>query len=206
MGYLLWSQNAPDPIKIEWWLLQRSTSSVGSHLSYPGPLQLSLAISLLVEQSKCFSAGGWRRSQAGAVTHRETQRDKHPWSRVAVKEGCSQPVVLQTGILVDIADLKGTYELPPVIEDTDFIPLKERQDYYEVVYPQPSNRQTESMCINSKALVFMVCPQWWIFLSCKRWFIPLKENIADIVCVADMWVKSFTNTRTIVWLLHPQSD
>lgn len=78
---------------------------------------------------------------------------------MAIKEGSSQPVVLQTGILVDIADFKGSYELPPVIEDTDFIPLKEREDYYEAVYPPPSNRQTEPMCINSKALVFTVCPQ-----------------------------------------------
>lgn len=102
------------------------TTSVASHLSYPGPLQLSLAVSLFVEQGERFSAGRWWRSQAGTVPHWKTQCDKHPWSGMAVQERSSQPVVLQTGILIDVADLKGPYEPPPVIQDADLIPLRDR--------------------------------------------------------------------------------
>lgn len=105
--------------------LQYSSSSVSPYFSYPSPLQLSLGVGLLVVQRERLSAGGRRWTQARAVSHWETQRDKHPWGRVAVQEGCSQPVVLLTGILVDIADLKGSYELPSVIQDADLIPLKE---------------------------------------------------------------------------------
>lgn len=39
------------------------------HLGHPGPLQLSLAVRLLVEEGECLSAGGRRRSQAGTVSH-----------------------------------------------------------------------------------------------------------------------------------------
>lgn len=42
---------------------------------------------------------------------------------MAIQEGRGQPVVLHTGILVDITDLEGSDELPPVVQDTDLIPL-----------------------------------------------------------------------------------
>lgn len=93
------------------------------YLSSPSPLQLPLGVGLFVEERERLSAGGGRRSKAGAVAHREPQRDEHPRSRVAVQEGRSQPVVLKTGVLVDVTDLEGSYELPPVVQDADLIPL-----------------------------------------------------------------------------------
>lgn len=42
---------------------------------------------------------------------------------MAVQEGRGQPVVL--GIVVDITNLEGSYELPPVVQDTDLIPLRQ---------------------------------------------------------------------------------
>lgn len=44
---------------------------------------------------------------------------------MAIQEGRGQPVVLRTGILVDITDLEGPYELPPVVQDTDLVPLRQ---------------------------------------------------------------------------------
>lgn len=44
---------------------------------------------------------------------------------MAIQERRGQPVVLHPGILVDVTDLKGSYELPPVVQDTDLIPLRE---------------------------------------------------------------------------------
>lgn len=95
-----------------------------SHLGLPGPLQLPLAVGLLVVQGQGLPTGGRRRPQAGAVTHRKAQRDKDPRGREAVQEGRGQPVVLQPLVLVDIADLEGPYELPFVIQDADLIPLR----------------------------------------------------------------------------------
>lgn len=97
------------------------------HLSDPGPLQLPLAVGLLVVQGERFPTGGRRRSQAGAVTHREAQGDKDPRSRLTVQEGRGQPVVFHTGVLVDVTHLKGPDELPPVVQDADLIPLKDTQ-------------------------------------------------------------------------------
>lgn len=106
------------------WELEVQSIRRSPHLSYPGPLQLPLGVGLLVEQGEGLPAGGRWRTQAGAVTHREAQRDKHSWSWVAVEERRSQPVVLLPGVLVDIADLKGSHELPLVVQDTDLIPLR----------------------------------------------------------------------------------
>lgn len=94
-----------------------------SHLGLPGPLQLSLAVGLFVVQGQRLPTGGRWRAQAGAVTHREAQRDEDPRGREAVQEGRGQPVVLQPLVLVDIADLEGPYELPFVVQDADLIPL-----------------------------------------------------------------------------------
>lgn len=98
-----------------------------SHLGLPGPLQLPLAVGLFVVQGQRLPTGGWWRSQAGAVTHGEAQRDKDPRGREAVQEGRGQPVVLQPLVLVDIADLEGPYELPFVIQDADLIPLRKME-------------------------------------------------------------------------------
>lgn len=97
------------------------------HLSYPGLLQLPLGVGLFVVQRESLPAGGRWRPQAGAVAHREAQRDEHPRSRVAVQERRGQPVVLQTRVLVDIANLEGSYEFPTVVQDADLIPLGETQ-------------------------------------------------------------------------------
>lgn len=44
---------------------------------------------------------------------------------MAIQERRGQPVVLHPGILVDITDLEGSYELSPVVQDADLIPLGE---------------------------------------------------------------------------------
>lgn len=98
-----------------------------SHLGLPGPLQLPLAVGLLVVQGQRLPAGGRRRPQAGAVAHREAQCDEDPRGREAVQEGRGQPVVLHPLVLVDVADLEGPYELPLVIQDADLVPLGETE-------------------------------------------------------------------------------
>ena len=94
------------------------------YLGRPCSLQLPLGVRLFVVEGQRLTTGGGRRAQAGTVTHGEPQRDEHPRRRVSEQEGCGQPVVLETGVLVDVTHFEGPDEFPSVVQNADLVPLK----------------------------------------------------------------------------------